>query len=82
MTHYCLSMCQRWTSAKRIIQFFFNKGENARQANENMFLYDIFNVKEELTIVEIIYKILEIVESDRHVSIVSFTDNLNRLEPF
>ncbi|EGI61981.1 Histone-lysine N-methyltransferase SETMAR, partial [Acromyrmex echinatior] len=84
------------------LQFFFNKGENASQAAENVnsvygpvytvtvnhaqfwfrrFRSGNFDVKDAShsgrPIVENIDKIIEIVESDRHVSTVSIVQELN-----
>ncbi|QQP56323.1 Histone-lysine N-methyltransferase SETMAR [Caligus rogercresseyi] len=84
-----------------ILQLFFNKGENASQADENVnsvygpdtvtanhaqFWFRLFrsgnlDVKDAprsgRPIVENIDKIIEIVESDRHVSIASIAQELN-----
>ncbi|KAG5321977.1 SETMR methyltransferase, partial [Acromyrmex heyeri] len=84
-----------------ILQFFFDKGENASQAAENVnsvygpdtvtanhaqfwfrrFRSGNFDVKDASLsgrpIVENVDKIMEIVESDRHVSTVSIVQELN-----
>ena len=86
---------------RHILQFFFDKGENARQAAENVnsvygpdtvtanyaqfwfrrFRSGNFDVKDAprsgRPIVENVDKIMEIVESDRHVSTVSIAQELN-----
>jgi len=81
-----------------ILQFFFDKDENASQAAENVnsvygsdtvsqsrairrFRFGNFDVKDAprsgRPIIEKGDKIMEIVESDRHVSIVSIAQKLN-----
>jgi len=86
---------------RHILQFFFDKGENASQAAENVnsvygpdtvtvniaqfwfsrFHSGNFNIKDAprsgRPIVENVDKIMEIVESDRHVSTVSIAQELN-----